>query len=82
MTDPKPILAYAPPPRRRSVVPLFGAAACFVGILSGLAIIGFGAWWVVELGTQGIPRGAGIALTGSLIVYLCGRWYRKARNAR
>ncbi len=75
-------LNYAPPQARLSPIPIFGAVACAGGCLCGLAIAAFGIWWFVMAGLEDSLRAAAICLTGGLMVYLCARWYIKARRAR
>jgi hypothetical protein len=81
MDDPNRILDYSTPATKRSIVPLLGVVACLAGLICGIAVIGFGVWWIAVVGTDGVLQGSGIGLCGLLIVYLCVKWYRSARRA-
>jgi hypothetical protein len=81
MNEQDHILSYSPPAPRRSPVPVFGVVLCVIGACSGLLIAAFGVWWFVMSGLNGAGRGIAIVFTGALLIYLCARWYGKARRA-
>ncbi|HSV14199.1 MAG TPA: hypothetical protein VLI90_08060 [Tepidisphaeraceae bacterium] len=81
MNDADRILDYGTRGPRRSPVPMFGIAVCGLGVFSGILIAGFGVWWFIATGADGAARTVGIIFTGALLIYLCARWYHKARSA-